>query len=390
MKKFSYQQILLGLALSLAITACANQAAAPQDTASEPIVATSGGIVAEGHLKPERAVNLSFQAFGVVEEINVKIGDTVSQGDVLARLSNASQADAQLAAANLELVTAQQALDTLNRTGGATLASAWTAYLDAQVVRADAEREWEDFNVDDIDDRIEDAETEIRDREEDLNDAQEEFDKYKDLDEDNATRQTAEDDLETAQEEYNEAVRELEEITRERDTIRAALDSAMAAEAEARHQYDISSDGVNADELALAQARLENARAQLAAAESNLSNYVLTAPFDGVVADVAIEIGEQVSAESRAVSIADTSTWIVETTDITELEVVNIAEGQKVTFMADALSDIVMEGVVSEISQSSYTQSGDVIYTVRIQANEVDPRVKWGMTVEVDFETLEN
>lgn len=389
MRKISYKVIVLGMVLILAISACANQAATPEDTVAEPVTSTDG-IVAEGYLRPERAVNLSFQAFGVVESINVKIGDAVSEGDVLARLSNASQAEAQLATANLELVTAQQALDTLNRTGDANLASTWTAYMDAQVVRAEAEREWEDFNVDDIDDRIEDAQTEIQDRQEDLDDAQDEFDKYKNLDEDNDERQTAEDDLEVAQEDYNEAVRELEEITRERDTIRAALDSAMAAEAEARHQYEISSEGVNADQLALAQARLENAKAQVAAAESNLSNFVITAPFDGIVADVAIEVGEQVSAEVRAVSIADTSTWIVETTDITELEVVSIAEGQEVTFVADALPDVTMDGVVNQVSQSSYTQSGDVIYTVRIQATDVDPRVRWGMTVEVNFEPLEN
>jgi len=134
---------------------------------------------------------------------------------------------------------------------------------------------------------------------------------------------------------------------------------------------------------------LDNAEAQAAAAESNLSNFILTAPFDGVVAEAAVEVGEQVGAESRAVSVADNSSWIIETTDITELEVVDIAVGQKVTFTADALSDVTMNGVVTEISQSSFTQGGDVIYTVRIQADEVDPRVKWGMTVEVTFEPLD-
>jgi hypothetical protein len=54
----------------------------------------------------------------------------------------------------------------------------------------------------------------------------------------------------------------------------------------------------------------------------------------------------------------------------------------------DALNEVVMSGSVSEISQSSLLQSGDVIYTVRIQADEVDPRVKWGMTVEITFESL--
>jgi HlyD family secretion protein len=390
MKKKFYRLMILLATAALGISACANKQAAAQDTTASTTALPANATVAEGHLKPERAVNLVFRAPGVVEQVNVEIGDEVSEGDVLVRMSNASQAEAQLAAAKLELVTAQQELDTLNRTGAGNLAAAWTAYMDAQVARAEVERRWEALNLDDIDNRIEDADAEGKDREQDLKDAQEEFDKYKDLDKDNAKRKTAEDKLETAQNDYNEAVRKLEEITRERDSVRAELDSAKAIETETKHQYDISSNGVNTDQLALGQARLEDAQAQVAAAESNLSNFVLTAPFDGVVADVAIETGDQVESGWRAVSIINDASWMVETTDITELEVVNIAEGQKVTFTADALPDITMQGVVSEISQSSYTQSGDVIYAVRIKADAVDPRVKWGMTVEVTFEPLEN
>ncbi len=389
MKKTLNTLALLTVIFVLALTACANQPATATQNATLAAV-SSNDVIAEGHLKPVHAANLSFQAHGVVEEINVKTGDMVGKGDVLARLSDAEQAEAQLAAANLELVDAQQALDTLKRTGDANLSTVWTAYMDAQEVRAEAERDWEALNIDNIDERIDDAKAEVEDREADLQDAQDEFDKYKDLDKDNAKRKTAEDELETAQEDYNEAVRKLEEVTRERDIVRVALDSARAAETEAKHQFELSTGGVNADQLALAQARLENAQAQVAAAEDTLSNYVLTAPFDGVVADVAVEIGEQVSAESRAVSVADTSAWIVETTDITELEVVKLAEGQAVTFTADALPDVTMNGVVTEISQSSFVQGGDVIYTVRIETEDVDPRVKWGMTVEVTFEALEN
>ncbi len=378
---------LIALLILFSLTACANQQAATPESA--PTVVPTNAVIAEGKIKPARAVNLSFQARGVVEEINVRIGDSVKKGDVLARLVNASVAEAGLAAANLELLDAQQAFDALNRSGSANLAASWTAYMDAQEVRAEAERAWERLNLDNLEDRIEDADTDVKDREEDLKDAQDEFDKYKDLSEDNSRRKTAEDDLEKAQEDYNEAVRKLEEIERERDAVRAALDAALAAEAEAKYQYGVSSDGVNKDQLALAEARLENARAQVAAAEANLSNYILTAPFDGVVAGVEIEVGEQVGAESRAVSVADTSSWIIETTDVTELEVVDVEVGQNVTFTADALPDVAMKGIVSEISQSSFIQGGDVIYTVRIEAQEIDPRVKWGMTVEVTFEALD-
>lgn len=388
MKKTLYRLMMLVVVLTLAVTACTSQQTATPDTSPATPVSPND-TVAEGHLRPEHAANLSFLSSGVVEEVSVKIGDQVKKGDVLARLSNASQAEGQIAAAQLELITAQQALDTLNRTGDGNLAATWTAYMNAQIARAEAEREWEDLDLDSIDDEIADAETEIQDREQDLKDAQEEFDKYKNLDEDNATRKDAEDELEAAQEDYNEAVRKLEEITRQRDTVKAAFDSARAAEAEARHQYEISSQGANADELALAQARLENAQAQLTAAEASLSSFVLMAPFDAVVQEVAVRVGDQVSPEVRAVAVADPGSWIVETTDITELEVVNLEPGQKVSFTADALPGVTMEGVVSEISQSSYTQSGDVLYTVRIKADNVDPRVKWGMTVEVIFEPVD-
>jgi multidrug resistance efflux pump len=389
MKK-SYQRIILFIILVLSISACANQqAATPQDIDTKAVVPSSG-VVAEGHLKPGRAVHLSFPAAGVVEVLNVKIGDAVEQGDILARLSNFEQATAQITAANLELTLAQQEYDALQRTEGMGRADAWTAYMNAQLARADAERAWEDLNVDDIEDRMEDAQTDIQDREDDLRDAQEEFDKYKNLDEDNPRRKPAEDDLEAAQDDYNEAVRSLEEITRERDTVRAALDTALAAEAEARHTYEASLAGPNREKFELTSSRLENARAQLAAAEDMSSNYQLTAPFDGIVAEVVIEVGEQVTPQIQAISVIDPSAWMVETTDVSELEVVDIAPGQRVTFTADALPEVTMEGIVTGISQASYTQSGDVLYTVRIKTNEVDPRVKWGMTVEIRFDDLEN
>jgi len=388
MKKKLHTLLMLVVITALALTACANQpaTATPQQSDSSSIAANS--VIAEGKLKPVQAANLSFQVRGMVEAVNVKIGDSVSKGDVLARLSNASLAEAQLAEANLELLNAQQALDTLNRTGDENLANAWDAYQKAQVVRSDAQKKWNDVNPTDIQKRVDDQQATVNSRKKDLDDAHDEFDKYKDLDIQNSTRKTAEDKLRSAQKDYDNAVTELEKIQRESDGARAALDVALAAEAEAKYQYDQSTNGVNKDQLALAGLRLENAKAQVAAAQANLSNYVLTAPFDGVVAEVAVEVGEQVTADTRVVSVINDASWIVETTDVTELEVVNLAVGQKVTFTADALSGVTMTGTVTEISQSSFEQGGDVIFTVRIKADKVDPRLKWGMTVEVTLEPI--
>jgi multidrug resistance efflux pump len=254
--------------------------------------------------------------------------------------------------------------------------------MQAQIARADAEKKWEDVDVTAVEDRITELEGDIEDLRDDLKTAQEDFDKYNDLDKDNSKRKTAEDDLEAAQEALNAKIREMEAEARSRDEVKALYDAALAVEAEAKYQYEISLDGPNADQLSIAKANLD-------AAKDALANYVITAPFSGVIADVNIKAGEQVGTDTRAVSIADYSQWLVETTDVTELEVVNLSIGQTVSIRPDALSDLELTGTVTEISNAFTQQGGDILYTVRIRVDGSDPRLKWGMTVETVFRTIE-
>ena len=377
---------LLLVALALVLTACGGQAAVPTPQSTPLPVDT---VIAEGHLVPNDDQTLSFTVPGKVAEILVEKGQKVREGDVLVRLADKEQAEAALAAAQLELITAQQAYDQLFRTEGLSRADAWQAYMDAQKARATAQRKWDNLNVDDIEDRIDDAQAEVNDRKKDLEDAQEEFDKYINLDRDNSKRKTAKNELDDAQTDYDNAIAKLESTTRERDAVRAALNQALADETEAKHQYDISQDGPNAEQKALAEARLNNAKAQVSSAENNLSNYELKAPFDGEVMDTNVSVNQMVGPETWAVVVADTSQWFIDTSDLTELDVVNVAVGQKVNITADALPGVTMAGVVQEISQTYKSQSGDILYTVRIKVNDLDPRMRWGMTVEATFEPLE-
>lgn len=360
--------ILLMLLMLLALSTCGNQAT-PAPAAQQ--VVNPNEVIAEGRVKPMYGANLSFQSKGVVEQVLVKAGDAVKAGDVLARLSNAGQAEAQV-------VIAQNNYDTLLRNESGDRAKLWETYMEAQIARGKAEKKWDDLNVEGIEDDIEDDKAEVEDRQEDLKDAQEEFDKYKDLDKENAKRKSAEDELENSQEDLNQALRDLEKTVRRRDEIRAEYDAALAAEAEAKHQYEISLDGPNAEQLALAKANLESAK-------DVLSNYIITAPFDGVVAEVSVKAGEQVTTETRAVSIADFSQWIVETTDVTELEVVKLTVGQKANLVPDALPDLMLKGTVTEISNAYTQQGGDILYTVKVKIENPDSRLRWGMTVEATF-----
>ena len=373
MKKQIINIIALLTVLSIALSACGNKSTATPAPGSTGAVSPND-VVSEGRLKPIRAANFSFQAPGVVETVLVKEGDTIKQGDVLARLADAGEAEAQV-------VTAQNAYDTLLRNQSGDRGKLWLAFMSAQILRGDAEKKWDDLNVDDIETHIEDDKAIVEDRQKDLKDRQEDFDKYKNLEEDNYKRKSAKNALDQAQDDLNHAVRELEKKTRERDEVRAKYDAALGTEAEAKHQYEISLDGPNADQLAIAKANLD-------AAKDALSNYVLTAPFDGKVAEVSVKVGEQIGPETRIVSIADFSSWVVETTDVTELEVVKLSVGQKAKLVPDALPDLTLNGTITEISQAYTQQGGDILYTVKLNVQNPDPRLRWGMTMEATFQAV--
>lgn len=380
MKKTTFFALTL---FSLLLAACGAQQATP--TASSAPVADSG-VIAEGRLIPAQDLRVYPQARGTVTDILVKEGQSVSKGDVLVRLGNRESAEAALAAAQLELTQAQRAYDDFIRTAGLSAANAWKEYQQAQVARAAAQKEWEKVKPTDVQDEIDKAEADVRDRQKKLEDAQEEFDKYKDLKTDNPTRRKAEDELRAAEANYNETRRKVEELQRKVDAPKALLESAIAAETEAKRKFENTMDGAaDPEQKAVLEARLNNAKAQAGAAEKNLANYDLRAPFSGIVTDVNVTVGELLGPEKFAAQIADFSAWYIETTDLNELEVINIREGQRVEIKPDALKEVTLAGVVESIGQSFRIQGGDVLYTVKIKLSDSDPALRWGMTVEVVF-----
>jgi len=373
----------LGLVLSLVLSACATEAT-PAPTVVNTI--SRDYVIAEGRLIPDQSSWLNFSVQGRVAEILVQEGDNVTRGQALIRLEDSEAAQAGLAAAELELTLAQQDYDKFTRTADLGAAGAWQIYLDAQELRGEAEQEWEDLDLDYLEDRVDDALIEVRDKESDLEDAQDEWDKYRDVDEVNYARQSADDDLEEAQENYNQAQRDLEEARREIDGPRAALDAALAAEAEAKRSYEMwLEDGFDLDQKALLESRLSSAKVNLTATQNALDSYTLSAPFAGTVTDISLDLGQFVGPESRALQLADLRQFMIETSDLTELEVVKIFAGQQVEIRPDALPEATLTGIVETIGQSFTTQAGDIIYTVTISLNESLPDLRWGMTLELTF-----
>ncbi len=168
--------------------------------------------------------------------------------------------------------------------------------------------------------------------------------------------------LEQATNNYNKAKADLDYLYSFRPDITAANNALQAAK------------------LALSSAQLDLENAKIA-----LDRTMLHAPFGGVVTRLSLRAGETVPAGQPVATVANLKTWVVETDNLTELEVTQVKEGQKVTITFDALPDKTFHGEVKRIASQFEEKRGDITYTVTITLTDPDPDLRWGMTASVQF-----
>jgi len=120
-------------------------------------------------------------------------------------------------------------------------------------------------------------------------------------------------------------------------------------------------------------------------ARAALANAEVRAPFAGVVTDLNLKVGEFAAAGQPVVTVADTSNWVVKTTDLTEINVVSLKEGQPVTVKLDAIPGVELKGNVLSIGQSYSKNQGDIVYEVTVLLTDQNPAMRWGMTAAVTF-----
>lgn len=306
-------------------------------------------IIAEGRLEPVRFADIAFTASGRVSDILVAEGQQVAKGEELIRLGDAS--DTQYAAAQLELVSVKKALTDLNNTAG-------TDFAQAVIDLKDAQEEYDDA-VDYLD-YLQNA------------------DKVPQTVTRNYLVQT------WRGYEYRSKTKHVKGPAPQDWIIEAENDLALKkAELDAAQRaYDRLKGGADVEQLAVLEARLE-------AAEAGLAAFSVIAPFDGVVADLNAKLGGSINAGEPAVTIADFSQWLVKTTDLTEIDVVGLSEGDAVSVTLDALPDATFEGTIQSIGQTYAENQGDVVYEVIVLLTETDPAMRWGMTASVAFENQE-
>jgi multidrug resistance efflux pump len=180
-----------------------------------------------------------------------------------------------------------------------------------------------------------------------------------------------------------------------RDTARLykrQLDDAWSNFRKAIQWMELESDLITAN-TRLAQARADyevlhdsSFAENTAGARAALANAELRAPFAGTITELKLKVGEFAASGQPAVTIADTTKWVVKTTDLTEIDVVGLSMGQLVTVTLDAIPNLELGGNIISISQNYSENQGDIVYEVTVLLSEKNPAMRWGMTAAVNFE----
>ncbi len=134
-------------------------------------------------------------------------------------------------------------------------------------------------------------------------------------------------------------------------------------------------DQIDAASIQLSNARLalRNAQDSLARTQDSLEDYTITSPIEGTVIEKNYKEGDNYDPSTASSSGASAFMAVIYdmsrlTFDInvSEMDVVKVKVGQKVTFTADALDSQSFTGVVEKVNINGTTQNGNTSYPVTV------------------------
>lgn len=403
--------------------AAANLATTAIRPASQVTQVSAAGNIA---LSSQRSVVL--QAGGIVSQVLVEVGDQVAAGDLLVEL-DATDLELAVAKAQLDVDSAQLQLDSLLEPADASevaaarssLASARQNLLDVQAGPSEAElaaaeaklaaaqAQYQELKADPSEAELTQLSADMQKAMITLQDAQWAYDQVSYRGDVGASSQAAA--LQDAtityevakaayeittqpatQSDLQSALSTIRSAQSELDTLRnqptpADLAAAQAQVDSAQSQLDALLKSAGQSDMRSAEINLQQARLSLQDAQAQRARAQLRAPLTGTVLAVDIEVGQQATAGTSAVTLADLNALEL-TVNVAEVDVNKVTLNQAARITVDALPGQTLQGTVARIAPSSEASSGVVNYPLTIRLTDPDlSGVRPGMTAVADLQS---
>jgi len=180
----------------------------------------------------------------------------------------------------------------------------------------------------------------------------------------------------------------------DRDLAATALKRADATFKAAQQRYGQAAEGSRKEDIAIAQANLNEAGANLGLSRVNLNYAVLHAPSSGIITVREAELGEVVAPGTPVVTIADLDhIWL--RAYIAETDLGRIHWGQDANITTDTYPGKQYHGRISFIasdaeftpkSVQTYQERVTLVYRIKIDIDNLDHELKPGMPADAHLD----
>jgi len=164
--------------------------------------------------------------------------------------------------------------------------------------------------------------------------------------------------------------------------VRQAEASVREQQTAFEAQTSLQTDGyVSETQIAETLARLETARAELLRAQIDLENRIIRAPFEGIMEERDVEIGDFVRSGDQVATFVDNLTLIV-TGTLAEKEVANVSAGDTAT--AKLVTGQEVRGLVRYVSPVA--DEATRTFAVELEIDNSDGSLPAGVTAEMELQ----
>ncbi|MCW5800032.1 MAG: efflux RND transporter periplasmic adaptor subunit [Nitrospira sp.] len=170
-------------------------------------------------------------------------------------------------------------------------------------------------------------------------------------------------------------------LREEQFVAQADLDLARTNARDAEAQVDVS------------QAQVDQAQATLASAELDLGYTTIYSPVNGTVVSRTVEEGQTVAASFQTPTLfvlAQDLTRMQVIANVSESDIGGVTEGKSADFRVDAYPRESFHGIVTQVRNAPVSIQNVVTYDVIISVENLDLKLKPGMTANITIVTARN
>jgi len=351
-------------------------------------------VKASGTITPRQTVNVSPKSAGRVMKLMVEQGDSVVEGQELARM-DASDIEGERDQVLAAVASAQARLQQLRSPNRSELVRQAANEVDrsqGDVFNAESE-------ISNAQSEITRSEGLIADARAGLELAQRQYQRNFDLRSEGAISINALDEFERK---LQGAKQTLRQTVAQRDQAQEKVRQAKARRTQAEIQVSSKQEGLTQQgqsgsdgDIAVQQAQVEEAQARLKAIETRIEDTIVRAPFSGLVTQRYASVGAFVTPTTQASASATggaTSTSIVAISSdlevlakIPEIDINQVKVGLSAEMMVDAFPNETFKGKIRLIAPEAIEERDVRFFQVRLKLLSGQRKLKSGMNVDIEF-----